>query len=237
MEKKDEGQRPVINLKNLYFFVPYEHFKMESLNSLQFLLKKGDYMTKLDLKDAYFCVPPHKESRKFVLFQWDGRLYEFLCLCFSLTPAPRTFTKLLKVPLAVEYADHNLYRWHVNNHSNQKGGGVDQGHSHLSSATFRVSSEFKEICASSMSENRISLTNSEFSTVTDTVSETEEIVSNECKIDSLSERGTVLVDIKLTTFKWDALHPESSRSEVDSADASKKKGWEVVYKGVRAGGL
>ena len=101
VEKKDGGQRPVINLKSLNFFVPYEHFKMESLNSLQFFLKKVDYMAKLDLKDAYFCVTLHKESRKFVRFQWDGKLYEFLCLCFVLGPAPRIFTKLLKVSLAV----------------------------------------------------------------------------------------------------------------------------------------
>ena len=52
----------------LFLFVPYEHSKMESLNSLQFLLNKGDYLIKLDLKDAYFCVPLYKESRKFVRF-------------------------------------------------------------------------------------------------------------------------------------------------------------------------
>ena len=34
VEKKDGGQRPVKNLNNLNFFVPYEHFKMESLNLL-----------------------------------------------------------------------------------------------------------------------------------------------------------------------------------------------------------
>ena len=58
-------------------------------------------MAKLDLKDAYFCIPLHKEYRKFVRFQWDGKLYEFLCLCFNLGPAPRIFTKLLKGLLAV----------------------------------------------------------------------------------------------------------------------------------------
>ena len=55
----------------------------------------------------------------------------------------------------VEYA-HNLHRRHVNNRSNQKGSGVNQRHSHLPFATFRVSSQFKEICASTMSDNRIS---------------------------------------------------------------------------------
>ena len=61
----------------------------------------------------------------------------------------------------IEYADHNLYR-HVKNWSNQKGGGVNQGHSHLPFATFRVSSQFKEICASTMSGNRISGSSSKF---------------------------------------------------------------------------
>ena len=56
----------------------------------------------------------------------------------------------------IEYADHNLSRRYVKNRSNQKRGGVNQGHSHLSFATFRVSSQFKEICASTMSGNRIS---------------------------------------------------------------------------------
>ena len=56
----------------------------------------------------------------------------------------------------VEFADYNLYRRHVNNLLNQKGGGVNQGHSHLPFATFRVCSQFKEICASTMSGNRIS---------------------------------------------------------------------------------
>ena len=34
-------------------------------------------------------------------FLWSGKLYEFLCLCFGLGPAPRIFTKLLKIPVSV----------------------------------------------------------------------------------------------------------------------------------------
>ena len=32
--------------------------------------------------------------KKYVRFLWSGSLYEFLCLCFGLGPAPRIFTKL-----------------------------------------------------------------------------------------------------------------------------------------------
>ena len=101
VSKRDGGNRPVINLKHLNSFIPYQHFKMEGLNLLQNMLQKGDYMCKLDLKDAYFCVPLKKESRKYVRFQWEGTLYEFLCLCFGLGPAPLIFTKILKVPISL----------------------------------------------------------------------------------------------------------------------------------------
>ena len=96
--KKDGGHRPVINLKNLNKYIPYEHFKMEGLHYLKVMLQQGDYMCKLDLKDPYFSVPLHKDSKKMIRFQWSGNLYEFLCLCFGLGPAPRIFTKLLKIP-------------------------------------------------------------------------------------------------------------------------------------------
>ena len=41
------------------------------------------------------------EGKKFVRFAWSGNLSEFLCLCFGLGPAPRIFSKPLKVPIAL----------------------------------------------------------------------------------------------------------------------------------------
>ena len=58
-------------------------------------------MCKLGLKDAYFIVPLDWNLRKFVRFQWKGTLYVFMCLCFGLGPAPRVFTKLLKIPISL----------------------------------------------------------------------------------------------------------------------------------------
>ena len=56
-------------------------------------------MSKIELKSAYLCVPLHKESRKYIRFEWESNLYEFLCLSFRLGPAPRIFTKLLKTAI------------------------------------------------------------------------------------------------------------------------------------------
>ena len=99
---KGEGQfRPIINLKKLNEFVPYHHFKMEGLKDVKHILREGDWMCKIDLSDAYFSVPLGTRSRKLVRFKWKGKLYEFLCLAFGLGPAPRIFTKLMKVPVAI----------------------------------------------------------------------------------------------------------------------------------------
>ena len=57
-------------------------------------------MMKLDLKDAYFCIPLAENAKKYVRFYWKGNVYQFLCLCFGLSPAPYIFTKRLKVPMA-----------------------------------------------------------------------------------------------------------------------------------------
>ena len=97
--KKDGGYCPAINLKMLNQFIPFLHFKIESPSQLNHIIQEGDWMCKLDLKDAYFSVPLDRSSRKFVRFQWKGTPYEFLCLCFGLGPAPRVFTKLLKLPI------------------------------------------------------------------------------------------------------------------------------------------
>ena len=58
----DGGQRPVINLKDLNTFIDYKHLKMEGLHLLREILEQGDNLCKLDLKDAYFCVPLNIEQ-------------------------------------------------------------------------------------------------------------------------------------------------------------------------------
>ena len=42
----------MIDLKNLDQFIPYEHFTMEGLYCLKFLLEQDDLLCKIDLKEA-----------------------------------------------------------------------------------------------------------------------------------------------------------------------------------------
>ena len=54
--KPDGSHRFILNLKKLNDFVKKEHFKMEDIRTAVNLLNRGDYMFRLDLKDAYLQI-------------------------------------------------------------------------------------------------------------------------------------------------------------------------------------
>ena len=89
----------MINLSTLNSFVCH-HFKMEDLKVVADSLRPLDFMCKIDLRDAYFAIPIHLVHHKLLCFQFKNVTYQFKCLSFGLTSAPRVFTKVLK-PLIV----------------------------------------------------------------------------------------------------------------------------------------
>lgn len=99
--KKGGELRPVINLKNLNSFLPYEHFEMEGVHLLKDLMEEGDWLVKLDLKDAYLTINVAEEFRKYLKFFWRNKIMEFTSLPFGIAIAPRVFTKIMKIPIAI----------------------------------------------------------------------------------------------------------------------------------------
>ena len=83
--------RPVIDLKNLNAHIHAPHFTTSSVLSS---IEKGDYAFKIDLQDAYFHVPIHPNSRKYLRFAFENRVYQFQVLPFGLNTAPQIFTRL-----------------------------------------------------------------------------------------------------------------------------------------------
>ena len=98
--KKDGKHRPVINLRPLNAFLRHQHFKMEGIHVVRDLLQQGDWMARIDLKDAYFAVPVCPSDCKYLHFKWRSKSYEFTCLPFGLSTAPRVFTKVLRPVIA-----------------------------------------------------------------------------------------------------------------------------------------
>ena len=58
-------------------------------------------MGSIDLRDAFQSIPVHSDFRQLLRFFWKGKLYEFQCLPFGLSSAPRTFTKVMRPVMAL----------------------------------------------------------------------------------------------------------------------------------------
>ena len=68
---------------------------MESVRTAKNIIQAGDWMVKLDLKDAYLTVPMYQEHWKFLKFQCQNQTWQFKVLPFGLNSAPYTFMKLM----------------------------------------------------------------------------------------------------------------------------------------------
>ena len=99
--KGDGSWRPIIDLRELNQFITPHHFKMEGIRAMKGLIRKNDWMAKLDLKDAYLSVPIYPPHRNYLSFQWQKKIWEFKSLPFGLRSAPHAFTKLLKPVVAL----------------------------------------------------------------------------------------------------------------------------------------
>lgn len=94
--KPNGKMRLILNLKQLNKFIDTSHFKIEDFRTTLKLMSRDCFMATLDIKNAYHFVKIHPDSRKYLRFQWDGKLYQFNVLPFGLSTAPYVFTKMTK---------------------------------------------------------------------------------------------------------------------------------------------
>ena len=95
MLKSNGLARMIIDLSALNEFVNKVLFKMEGLPDIKFLIDKNDFMISIDLADAFFSVPLHKESKNYTVFDIKC-FYQYNVLPFGLTSSPRIFSKVLR---------------------------------------------------------------------------------------------------------------------------------------------
>ena len=99
--RKATGEwRPIIDLSSLNVFVHCPSFNMETPRSILRALQQGQWLTSLDLKDAYFHIGIHPADRRYLRFCHNGTSWQFTVLPFGLSTSPRVFTKILKPVLA-----------------------------------------------------------------------------------------------------------------------------------------
>ena len=86
--KANNRWRPILDLSTLNTFLNTESFKMETPETIRTSLQLGEWVTSIDFKDAYFHIPIHSQSRKYMRFHIQGQSYQFKALPFGLSTAP-----------------------------------------------------------------------------------------------------------------------------------------------------
>ena len=110
--RKATGEwRPIIDLSSLNVFMHCPSFTMETPRSILRALQQGQWLTSLDLKDAYFHIGIHPADRRYLRFCHNGTSWQFTVLPFRLSTSPRVFTKILKPVLA--YAHLHRVKLHM----------------------------------------------------------------------------------------------------------------------------
>ncbi|KAK2902453.1 hypothetical protein Q8A73_012199 [Channa argus] len=98
--KKSGEMRPILDLSFLNQFMVVRRFHMLTTASVLRSVPPGDWLSSVDLKDVYFHIPVAMQHRKFLRFSFLGVRYQYNCLPFGYSLAPRTFSKCLETALA-----------------------------------------------------------------------------------------------------------------------------------------
>ena len=93
--KPHERWRPVIDLR-LSTFLLVEGFKMETPESIRTSLIPGEWVSSIDLSDAYLHIPIHPNSRKYLRLCHKSHVFQFTSLPFRLATAPQVFKMIVK---------------------------------------------------------------------------------------------------------------------------------------------
>ena len=94
--KSHQRWRPVIDLSRLNTFLHVEKFKMETPESIRTSLIPGEWVSLIDLSDAYLHIPIHPNSRKYLRFCYRSQVFQFTSLPFGLATASQVFTMIVK---------------------------------------------------------------------------------------------------------------------------------------------
>jgi hypothetical protein len=99
--QKSGGMHPILNLKKLNLCAPrypiLPHGDYRGCPPCPQARRLGGIYRPELMRDAYFHVPLHHSTKKYMCFRWRGRLFRFCVLPFGLSPAQKVFTALTRL--------------------------------------------------------------------------------------------------------------------------------------------
>ena len=85
--KPNNRWRLILDLSTLNTLLNTGTFKMETPETIRTSLQAAEWVTSIDFKEAYFHIPIHSQSRKYMRFHLQGQSYQFKALPFGLFTA------------------------------------------------------------------------------------------------------------------------------------------------------
>ncbi|CAC5372561.1 unnamed protein product [Mytilus coruscus] len=165
--KKDGGQRPVLNLKQLNQHVMYQHFKMEGLFMIKDLLKVGDFMLKIDLKEAYSVFAHQSKPQKISEVQMGRNLVRVHSPTLRVSRGSKVVHQNNETSNRYIAKDGCSYdhisRRHTPHGRKPPKTGNSQKFNIISSTKIRISDKLEKIKLKSNSKDRVSVISDKFS--------------------------------------------------------------------------
>lgn len=75
------------------------HFQMLTIKQVLECFHQDNWFTSIDLTDTYFHISIILKYRKFLRFSFQGIQYQYNCMPFSYSLAPRTFSRCVEMAL------------------------------------------------------------------------------------------------------------------------------------------
>ena len=94
--KPDDTLRLILDVSKLNTYLKVPKFSLVKIDTVSRIINKLDFMTKIDLKSAYWQVPLHPSTRPWMSFAWGEKYYCFKVLPFGVASAPYFFDRITK---------------------------------------------------------------------------------------------------------------------------------------------
>ena len=94
--KKNKEYRLIVNLKHLNSCCEVPKFRYDDINTVLDLVKPGDNIVTVDIKNGFYHIPVHKDCQKYLGIFWNGNYYIWKVLPFGLSASPYFFNKCIR---------------------------------------------------------------------------------------------------------------------------------------------
>ena len=84
------------DLRHINEYMCKTTFKQEDIRTIEQLVKQDDFLTSVDLSDAFYHIKVHKDYYRYLSFKFEGKYYSFKVLCFGLSLSPYLFHKITR---------------------------------------------------------------------------------------------------------------------------------------------